>query len=523
MKLYLLYLFVLFTFLSCSEKEPETAYLDRKLPASQKIAWILQEENKSLLGLPEESIAFLREFYRHRKHKSCWVTDSSFNQTGEYLDEILRKPLMLGVPEKRVSLSGKKSTHLIIKELQITNSLATLSRDLKYGILDSTRQKHKSFSYPETGYFKELIQFKPDSLEAIGRQIIAWGPGDTVYQKLALGLFDYVRNKPLQQDKNLKVPVFKKDSVQALNLAKKSLALKGYLDDNQKDSLSFVYALRSFQRDNGLKEDAVIGQTTVDALNETLSEKCRRAAMALEKLRWRTSRPKRYIEVNIPEYTLRFFADDTLKSINRIVVGKYDTQTPEFEAQLRTIIAYPYWSVPYSITSKEILPDAKRNPEYFARNNMKIYKKGEEIDALTVDWNKIPAKTFPYKVIQQPGSRNSLGIIKFDFSNKYGVYFHDTPQKSLFNTSLRSYSHGCMRCQNPVDLAKIILTKDKNRVIPDSLDSILSRQVNHPIHLRKRIPIYVVYRSVVSGPGHQLIFMRDIYERDKRLAKIMFA
>ena len=80
-----------------------------------------------------------------------------------------------------------------------------------------------------------------------------------------------------------------------------------------------------------------------------------------------------------------------------------------------------------------------------------------------------------------------------------------------------------MRCQNPVDLAKIILTKDENRVIPDSLDSILSRKIHHPIQLKKRIPIYVVYRSVVSGPGNQLIFMRDIYKRDEKLAKAMFA
>lgn len=523
MKLYLVYFSVLFALLACGEKKPKTAYLDRKLPASNKIAWLLKEENNSLLKLPEESIAFLKEFYRSRQHKSLWVNDSSFNQTGKILRDLLREPLLFGMPEKRISLSRKKSVHLIIKELQITNSLATLSRDLKYGILDSTRQKHKPFSYPEITHFKAQIDFKTDSLEAIAGQIISWGPADTVYQKLAHGLFDYVRNKPLDQDKNLKVPVFKKDSIGSLNLAKKSLALKGYLSDNQNDSTSFDRALRNFQRDNGLKQDAYIGQTTADALNETLTEKCRRAALALERLRWRKSWPKRYIEVNIPEYTLRFFADDTLKSVNRIVVGKSDTQTPEFDAQLHSIIAYPYWVVPFSITSKEILPDAKRNPDYFARNHMKVYKKGEEIDPLSVDWDKIPKKTFPYKVIQQPGPHNSLGIIKFDFHNKYGVYFHDTPQKKLFNTVVRSYSHGCMRCQNPVDLAKIILTKDKNRVVPDSLDSILSRQINHPIYLRKRIPIYVVYRSVVSGPRQQLIFLRDIYERDKRMAKAMFA
>eukprot|EP01041_Mallomonas_annulata_P041829 gene41829-65985_t len=164
-----------------------------------------------------------------------------------------------------------------------------------------------------------------------------------------------------------------------------------------------------------------------------------------------------------------------------------------------------------------MLPDARRNPKYFARNHMKLYKKDVEIDPLTVNWKAIRDKTFPYKVIQQPGAHNSLGIIKFDFNNKFGVYFHDTPQKGLFNTVIRSYSHGCMRCENPIDLAKIILLKDENKVIPDSLDSILSRQINHPIRLKKRIPIYVTYRSVIVDNDNRLIFLRDIYQRDKRL------
>ncbi|MGV3630247.1 MAG: L,D-transpeptidase family protein [Bacteroidota bacterium] len=523
MKLYLLYLSVLFTLLSCGEKKVETAFLERKVSDSKKIAWVLKEENNSILGLSDEAIAFLKEFYSERGYKSLWIKKKKFTETGVNLSEILQQPLALGIPEKRVKISRKKSTHLVIKELQITSSLATLSHDLKYGILDSTHQKVKPFSYPKAQHFKEKIRFKASKTEQLAQEIIAWGPRDTVYQKLAAGLFTFVRQTDLSQDKNLKVPLFKKDSLGSLNLAKKSLILKGYLIEQQKDSASFDHALRSFQRDNGIKDDAVIGQTTVDALNETLIEKCRRTAVALERLRWREAEPRRYIEVNIPEYTLRFFADDTLKSVNRIIVGKFDTQTPEFDAQLRTIIAYPYWSVPFSITSKEILPDAKRNPNYFARNHMKLYKKGEEIDPLSVNWKGIRENTFPYKVIQQPGSHNSLGIIKFDFNNKYGVYFHDTPQKGLFNTVVRSYSHGCMRCESPVDLAKLILVKDENRIIPDSLDSILSRKINRPIQLRKRIPIYVVYRSVVSGPGNKLIFMRDIYRRDEKLAKVMFA
>lgn len=521
MKFYMLCVTFFFLLFSCGDKKGETNFLDLRLPASKKIAWILKEENASLTGLPDEALTFLRKFYVSRNNKALWVKDSAFNRTGEYVYEILRDPLALGIPDRRIKIPKKDTIiSIIIKELYITNSLATLSRDLRYGILDSTRRKNKSLSYPAVHGFQKKLEFRSDSLELVAQQIMNWGPADTVYRKLAHRLFDFVRHHNVPGDHNLKVPVYKKNPTQSLNLAKKSLVLKGYLTEKDKDS-NFHHALKEFQLDNGLKADGLLGQTTADALNETLLEKCRRTAVVMEKIRWRQRPGKRYIEVNIPEYTLRFFADDTLKSVNRIIVGKYDTQTPEFDAELRTIISYPYWRVPFSIASKEILPDARRDSLYFAKNNMKLYKKGNEINPMAVNWKNISAKSFPYTVVQQPGHDNSLGIIKFDFQNKYGVYFHDTPQKRLFNTVLRSYSHGCMRCENPVELAKMILVKDKNRMVPDSLDSLLARGIHRTIHLKKRIPIYVEYHSVVVTP-QRLVFLRDIYLRDRKLAKVMF-
>lgn len=521
MKLYIYYLGLIFILFSCQEKEKrETPFLYKKLPAKEKIKWIFRVENQSVLGMSGDEIKFLKAFYKSRNYSPLWVNDSSLNLKGKNVYKIISQPISLGIPDKRISKKISDKT-LIIKEINITNSLATLCVDLKRGILDTLNKKLVPLTHPNLSHFREIINLKSDSLNGLAIKMIAWGPRDTVYQKLALGLFHFAFNNKMS-DENLKVPTFKKDSLKSLNLAKKSLVQKQYLLENQNDSI-FTLALKQFQLDNGLKDDGVIGQTTAEALNETTLEKCQRASLVLEKLRWKNNIDKRYIEVNIPEYTLRFFADDTLKSVNRIIVGKFDTQTPEFSAELSSIIAYPYWSVPFSITSKEILPDAKRNPYYFAKNNMKVYKKDVELDPLSINWKGIRKNTFPYKVIQQPGPRNSLGIIKFDFHNKYGVYFHDTPQKSLFNTVVRSYSHGCMRCENPIDLARLILLKDENKVIPDSLDSILVRQIHHPIRLKKRIPIYIEYRSVVIDNHNKLIFLRDIYRRDKRLAKMMFA
>lgn len=507
---------------SCGEedKKKEIAYLDKKIAIKEKIKWLLKDENKSVLELDDKGVEFLKHFYKNQGFQANWSNDSTLTEKGETLASLLKNPLLFGLPKSRIHFPEDKKLNTAIQELYLTNALAVLSQDLKQGFYDTIQKKQLALSYPDAKTFKTVIHFEKNDKNLISSKIIAFGLSDTLYQQLAIKHFAFVDSMHVE-DENFHVPTAKKDSIKSLNLAKKSLTSKGYLTDAEKDT-NYSAAIKRFQADNGLKQDGVLGQTTVEALNETNIEKAKRSALVLEKLRWRVRDKKRYIEVNIPEYTLRFYADDTLKSVNRIIVGKEDTQTPEFSSELHTIVSYPYWSVPFSITSKEILPDAKRNPNYFAKNNMKVYGKNGELDPLSVNWKKIPDKTCPYKVIQQPGPKNSLGIVKFDFNNKFGVYFHDTPQKGLFNTVIRSYSHGCMRCENPVDLAKMILIKDENKMLPDSLDSMLARKQHFPIRLKKRIPVYVEYRSVVVKDDH-LIFLRDIYRRDKRLAKLLFA
>jgi murein L,D-transpeptidase YcbB/YkuD len=193
---------------------------------------------------------------------------------------------------------------------------------------------------------------------------------------------------------------------------------------------------------------------------------------------------------------------------------------------LNKIIAYPYWNVPYSISSEEILPAVKANPNYLARHRYTLYKNGDTIDPSTVDWKSIRQTSFPFKVVQDVGRSNSLGIIKFNFPNSHSVYFHDTPSKSLFGADVRAYSHGCMRTQNPVDLATRILERDvvgrktNDVIIPDSLDSIMSRGKNYTIKLLDPIPVYIEYVSV-ARIGEQMITHIDIYGRDEEYLKIM--
>ena len=249
-----------------------------------------------------------------------------------------------------------------------------------------------------------------------------------------------------------------------------------------------------------------------------------RASLALDRLRSKIKLPEKYIRINIPEFQLYFYAEDTLRKIHRIIVGKQENQTPQLTSRVNRIICYPYWKVPTSIANKEILPAVKANRSYLVRNHYKIYKgKNQEVDPSTVSWNRY--STFPYTVIQQPGAHNSLGIIKFEFNNPYSVYVHDTPKKNLFNNVYRSFSHGCMRCEHPVELAKEILffdsiPKKRNPFKPDTLDTLLQHVENQTIPLLQAIPIFIVYETVVAEK-ERLIFHFDLYRREEEYIKIL--
>jgi murein L,D-transpeptidase YcbB/YkuD len=244
-------------------------------------------------------------------------------------------------------------------------------------------------------------------------------------------------------------------------------------------------------------------------------------------MRQQTSYPVKYIRINIPEYTLRFFAQDSLKRTHRVIVGKPENPTPELSSKIIRMVAYPFWNVPYSIASKEILPSVKHNLNYLEKNNYKIYRGEQEINPRQVNWSRIKENTFPYKIVQQPGEDNSLGILKFEFHSNYSVYLHDTPTKHLFKSDIRAFSHGCMRCEEPLELGKALLDYDslklkRNHLTCDSLDSLMLVAKHFPFKLLDPVPIYVEYVTVCAD-RERLIFYPDIYGRDELYLKLFKA
>ena len=512
------WIFTAILLVACHSKKDGSSLIGKKLSKEETLKVILSEEYRETLGIDEEGRSLLHSFYEKRNFKPLWASRDKMDEIGSELLQLLKEPIRFGLSDKRFDFNWNNEQPLH-NEVIIACGLARSYKDLRYGMLDSTFSKLKPHRYVSLESLDTLLDFRKKNY---AEKIISWGPNDSTYHLLANGLYDFVRNNSVYE-KKIELKTMKEDSASAVSETKSILAAKNYLDTTQlNDSAAFVTALKKFQSDHGCNPDGVIGKSTVRILTETNLHKAQRIAYAMEKQRNKAIYPKRYIHLNIPEFMLRMYNEDTLCTEHRIVVGKYENQTPELTSSLHSIVVYPYWNVPYSISSKEILPAAKRNSDYFEKNDMFLLKKGDTINPHKVNWKKIKENAFPYRVVQRPGYKNSLGILKFDFHNKYDVYFHDTPAKSLFNSISRAYSHGCMRTENPVDLAKIILELDENPIAPDSLDTLISHTgVNFPIRLKKRIPVFIEYNSVIIQ-NRSVKILRDIYLKDDKYLSVMF-
>jgi murein L,D-transpeptidase YcbB/YkuD len=182
------------------------------------------------------------------------------------------------------------------------------------------------------------------------------------------------------------------------------------------------------------------------------------------------------------------------------------------------VVLNPYWNVPPSIAGKEYLPKLKKNPGALQKENIRLFSKdGKEVNPYTVDWSSLGR--MPYSLRQDSGAKNALGKVKFMFPNRFNVYLHDTPSKNLFEKDLRIFSHGCMRVQNPLDLAAVLLadqgwTREK-------IDATIAAGGQRVINLEQHIPVHVTYLTAWVNKDRSVNFRRDPYDRDKQLSEAL--
>jgi L,D-transpeptidase YcbB len=275
-------------------------------------------------------------------------------------------------------------------------------------------------------------------------------------------------------------------------------------------------AVRRFQARHGLDADGVLGRGTLAALNVPVEARIDQLRINLERARWVfRDLDERFLLVNIARFRVMLIEAQQVTWSTRAVVGRPYRQTPVFKARMTYLEFNPTWTVPPTIFAKDLLPEIRQDPGTLQRKNMVVLDhQGRRIDPAGIDWATIPARGFPYMIRQEPGLMNALGRVKFMYPNPHHVYMHDTPARELFGRSERSFSSGCIRLEQPLELARILLagTEWDDAAIERVLASGRTRVVNLP----KSIQVLMLYGT--AGPdGDQVYFAADIYNRDKPL------
>jgi len=238
----------------------------------------------------------------------------------------------------------------------------------------------------------------------------------------------------------------------------------------------------------------------------------RQIALNMERWRWLPQDlGQRYILVDVPAYTLDVVERDQSVMSMRVVVGKPSWPTPVLGATMSYIVLNPDWRVPSSIAAKELVPILRANPGYLAQNNMRLLNGSHDVDPRSVDWNQVSTKNFPYRLRQEPGPKNPLGTIKFMFPNRFQVYLHDTPSRTLFTKHERAFSHGCIRVEKPMDLAEYALRGVLSR---ERITAGLGRRTSRTVPLAEPLPTYLVYRTVLVKDDGTIQIRPDIYGYD---------
>jgi len=290
------------------------------------------------------------------------------------------------------------------------------------------------------------------------------------------------------------------------------------------DSLStlldekLVFQLKVFQEDWGLNPDGVIGKATLEGLNSLPYKLISQLKVNMERYRWLPLKvTEKYIIVNIANYKLDLISGtDTLVSM-RVIVGKETRSTPVFNEQISYIVFSPSWTVPHTILQDDVIPELLKGPEYLEKRNMKLLRNdGSELAYSEIDWSVISKDNFPYMVRQSPGPGNALGQVKFMFPNTYNVYIHDTPSKGSFAREERDMSSGCVRVENPFDLA-VLLLSDIPEWSPLKIRTAMQQDKEQTVRLKIPVDVVLIYLTAWTDGKDRIQFRKDVYQKDEKV------
>ncbi len=539
-------------FLSCRQKSPPPKQEIVNTPEQMKetvpdvIRAIVGQMTDN--GGKMDTVSFLQPevvkyLYDKNSDEARWSREAKWTPVGNLLIKFIENARLYGLfPEdyhfenissinrqfEVDSQARKDAVRWSKADVLLTDGLLQIIKDVKLGRLQKDSITLRTDSVLTKEFYEQQVEKIIQSI-SVTRIVDSLEPSIKEYQELKEGIKDFLDSANFKDYTPVPYPVT--DSA-AYKLALRTRLFEEGLLDSLTDSLHVPAAIKKYQGKMKLKVDGKAGGETIRSLNLTDKDKFVRIALSLDKYKMLPAKmPEKYVWVNLASYFMQLKDSDTVRISSRVVIGKPLTRTPELTSSISEMITYPQWSVPQSIIVKEFLPELKKDPGYLAKKGFSLLDmKNEEVDPYFVDWSKYKAG-IPYRIVQGSGDDNALGIMKFNFPNKYAVYLHDTNQRYLFAQASRALSHGCVRVQEWQKLCNYILQNDSTYIISlgnssftkaDSVSGWLNRKEKHFIPVKFRIPLFIRYFTC-EGKDGKIVFYDDIYDEDRRLKERYFA
>jgi len=476
--------------------------------------WVGQENNSKMSQL----IAALK--------------DPLFNYKNKPFDQKSIGKLLYKLDNRQIS-AYKKAAVLARLDVALSNSFVRLIRFIVQGDVDWALVQKKLKALQQSDDIKSRWEMSPKGFPnpnsiasaAMNGDIYAYLtsllPMEKRYRKLVMLLKAYrVMNKfpkiPYSKD------AFKVgDKSSRIELIKKRLQISGDYPRNAPINKKFDETLRravlTYQKRYLLKVTGTVDKTMTYYLNQPAKKNIQAIITNLDKTKLYPKQfEDEYVEVNIPDFNLRYYQNSEKIMKMGLVVGRIDRPTPLFSDKIEYMVLNPTWTVPDNLIKRDLIHVLREDPHYLEEHNIHVFSGNKEIKVTQamLDPYEKSKRRVPYRFVQFPGETNALGRVKFMFPNKYSVYLHDTDNKSLLSRRYKIYSSGCMRVEKPFDLMNTLLSHAKGSYSQSRIESILETNKPTTIGLSRSIPVHILYFTVYEEDG-LAYFKHDIYLYDK--------
>jgi L,D-transpeptidase YcbB len=479
----------------------------------------------------------LDSFYLNRDYKPAWFRNGRLSGNAFQLLDEIRKSTHPGLDAANYRLfstgewlekdpprdfARNSPAEIVEYDILLSDTFLNYASDLSGGRVKGESLDVLVEEYPEKVNLRALLE-EAVTVSSVKRSLSSLVPHHESYYSLTEA-YDELKEEdewPLPG----KLPTLKlNNKSRHIPRLKEYLYATGDLEEADSAYLASVVfdkklhdAVMRFQERHGLEADGITGEKTVSVMNVPLSYRLNQLLVNIDRLRALPAyMGDRYIIVNIPGFYMNYFEDGDLKLGMNVVVGELENYTPLLKDTMSYIVINPEWNVPFSIATKELLPEIKEDPEYLIRNDYALlkgsYKSRDTIKPDDVRWRKVDEENFEYFLVKKPGPSNPLGKIKFMFPNNEAIYLHDTPADHLFEKSERDLSHGCVRLEKPVELAYMLLD---GQMETDSIDKLLDEEETVPVPLDKKVSVHFLYETAWVDDEGRLQFRNDLYGIDK--------